>query len=285
VTDLISISRVESSTDTDSEDGTKGQRVAASGPSENEALALGHQTFDAISVGDKSCSSGLDTNISLEDSLTASSTTGAIAGVRDVISLLFELAQALQDPAPHDRLKAIRYKSAAQPDLHHASTKFPNADEKLVTRLGFANWERRMALTSLRAEYERKSQGTKAPEIRRTDLAPSDFTYFVDEDSELDVPPPADASMRDALAPSMVTASETNQTTSNFNFSGHGSKSTPGTELSTGPAGGFQYVTPVDQNLKVPAPPEPNQHYEGEVFLCPYCFRHISDLKSRADWM
>ena len=275
--------RTDSPNPYDLEDGPAEEHAGASQPSEIEAAILDHHNFDTTSVGAKTFSSGLDTNISLDDSLPISSGTRTIAHVRDIITLLFELGPTLQDPAPHDRLKAIEYQNAAQPDLHHARTKFPNADHKLMRRLGFANWERRQALRSLRTDYERKSRSANSPHITRTDSARKDFAFFVDESSEPEMLSIADESTRNAVAPS--TASGTNQTMSNFNFSGHGTKSTPGTDHSTAALEGLQYQVPIDQILKVPSPPEPNQHYDGEVFLCPYCFRRISDLRSRSDWM
>lgn len=239
----------------------------------------------------ESTSLSLDTNFTSADSLPDSPLTH----IHDVITLLFDLGQTLLDPTPHSRLERSAHPDAAQHDINHVRARFPNADKRLIDRLGRANWERRQYLRKLRVTLEESSN-----KADHTDHIPQDIKLVLsDSASESEESDESASSTNESLRARLhgkgntsdrepsVPASRTltaTSTPSEFQFSINDTQSTAVTEPSKGIAHVGQSVQPVGTRYRVSLPPHPNEHLTGEKFHCPFCAYMISDMKSPADW-
>lgn len=229
----------------------------------------------------------IDTTHSFDDSEPSNSTDKLIGRVREIITLLFQLGRALRDPAPHDRLEKAENDNGAQADLLHIETKFPNADESLIKRLGKANWERRQSLIKLRT----RNMGSIEDNSVLVGSKPSNKLAVLSEgapDSSTDVSSMVQTpnlSRTVSTAPSMIFS----QPESKAALSASDGRITMHTELSDEkdaleeiPSEGSRSRP---SRLVIPAPPAPNQGYEGEVFLCPYCHIALESIRSRKAWI
>lgn len=251
-------------------------------------------TRDDQSVGGRT-SSSIDTNVTCPVSLPDSPSVRA----HDIVTHLFELGPSLLDPVPHDRFEQPANPDSAQYDIEHVRAKFPIADESLINRLGGANWERRQNLRRLRLAYEQH------PAYARR-LETSEAILEVDELSEIDSVSAAQApdggygdnhgslqtgsgsGRRDSEADLSVLASRsltsTASTKSDFKFSAGETQSTARTEpLKSLPQEGQGDRSDTKRYTVLP-PPSPNQDLSGEIFLCPYCYHLVSDIKSFSEW-
>lgn len=233
---------------------------------------------------DKSGSSSLDTNLTSPDSLLDTT----LGRIHDVIGLLLDLGQSLKDPAPHNRFERDAYAEAAQQDINHVRAKFPNADLKLVERLGKANWERRLYLRKLRSAHDENPAGVQRLEPAEdvSDVASvsdesvrsvSDIDSASDGD-HLDKGHTSAQDLRIRIAHSVNTDPST---VDESIFSTKGVLSTAATEVSESVEPAHQLTKSDVQRYRVPRPPE---GLTGQPFLCPFCSHTLSGIESLSAW-
>lgn len=235
------------------------------------------------SESDSSAASEQDISV---DSSSASSSTPLqqhLTEVREILTCLFRLLPALQDPAPHDTRFNASNPGGDVFDHSHVRSKFPQANPELLSRLGSANWKRRQQLMLLRAQDEQETvaedAGIKDTGIKDTvsppthedgdDLSAVDISYY--------------SRSEEVTQGSQVAGEWTNS--SGF-ASGIG---TALTSVSNNPVPKSQALDrpPIGveaQRLKLPRPPEPNSSLVGQQFRCPYCFHSLVAIDSFSTW-
>lgn len=216
--------------------------------------------------------------------------------IHDIVTLLNELSPSLLDPTPNERFERASHPDAAQFDVNHVKARFPEADEELVDRLGKANWRRRQSLRFLRESHTKSSlhgSGTVSP---AQDVEPAL------SDSVLDT----DASDRQTSI-SEHAVSSTSRSMSNTDGGaslpqtsvGGGLQSSPNDAPSTAPTTAPTAATnelfqgagqtsenkqPVTASYKIPGPPNPNEDFNGQTFLCQFCSHWVSGIERPSDW-
>lgn len=245
-----------------------------------------------------SASISLDTNVTLPESLPDT----PLRRIHEVISFLFVLGPTLLDPAPQALSEEVASvnESASQFDISHVRARFPHASEKLVERLGCANWELRKRLITLRSTLEEKYNdeppGFK-PALMGT-VGPPNRTYASDasQDSESGHSDPRENNSDDARFPTSRSAFSsledentghqsqvlTAPTTITITINDDTSMLAKETPMGLPPAEG-QYETMVPE-YGIPLPPSPNADFTGVEFVCPFCARKISGMRTRPEW-
>ena len=230
------------------------------------------------SEGDSSAAS--EQNISVDSSNATSSTPlqQHLSEVREILTCLYRLLPALQDPAPHDTRISASNPGGGVFDHSHVRSKFPQANPELLSRLGSANWKRRQQLMLLRVQDEEEAvdetdviKGTVSPPTHEDgdDLSAADVSYYSHSEQ--------------VTQGSQVVG----EWTSSSGFaSGIG---TALTSVSNNPIPKSQALDrPVigveAQRLKLPRPPEPNFSLDGQQFRCPYCFHSLVAIASFSAW-
>ncbi len=230
------------------------------------------------SESDSSAASEQDISV---DSSSASPSTPLqqhLTEVREILTCLFRLLPALQDPAPHDTRFNASNPGGDVFDHSHVRSKFPQANPELLSRLGSANWKRRQQLMLLRAQDEQETvaedagiKDTVSPPTLEDgdDLSAVDISYY---------------SRSEEVTQGSQVAGE--WTSSSGFASGIG---TALTSVSNNPVLKSQALDrpPIGveaQRLKLPRPPEPNSLLFGQQFRCPYCFHSLVAIDSFSTW-
>ena len=197
--------------------------------------------------------------------------------VREILTCLFRLLPALQDPAPHDTRTHASNPGGDVFDHSHVRSKFPQANPELLSRLGSANWKRRQQLMFLRTQDDEETvaendgiEDAVSPPTHEDgdDLSAADISYY---------------SHTEVTQGSQVAG----EWTSSSGFaSGIG---TALTSVSNNPIPKSQALdrptTGVEaQRLRLPRPPEPNYSLDGKQFRCPYCFHSLVAIASFSAW-
>lgn len=266
--------------------------------------ALGRYSLRSSSPDDESApsivsaSTSLDTNVTLPESLPDT----PLRRIHDIISLLFVLGPTLLNPAPQARLEevACMNESAAQYDIGHVRARFPHASERLVERLGRANWELRKRLITLRSLLEKQSSdeppGFKPASMGTVGPPSRTFASDASQDSESGQSDPRDSNSDDARFPTSRSAFSSLQdentgqesqvmtapTTITITIKDDTSMPAKETPMGLPPIEG-QYETMVPE-YGIPLPPPPNEDFTGVEFVCPFCARKISGMRTRSEW-
>lgn len=231
-----------------------------------------------ISGSDSSATS--EQNISVDSSSANPSTPlqQHLTEVREILTCLFRLLPALQDPAPHDTRTKASNPGGDVFDHSHVRSKFPQANHELLSRLGSANWKRRQQLMFLRAQDEEETvaenegiKGTVSPPTHEDgdELSAADISYYSHSEK--------------MTQGSQVAGGWTNS--SGF-ASGIGTALTSVSNNPIQKSHAFDHpVIGVEaQRLKLPRPPEPNSSLDGQQFRCPYCFHSLVAIASFSAW-
>lgn len=230
------------------------------------------------SESDSSAASERD--ISVESSSANSSTPlqQHLTEVREILTCLFRLLPALQDPAPHDSRINASNPGGDVFDHSHVRSKFPQANPELLSRLGSANWRRRQQLMFLRAQDEEE-------------------TVAENDGIKGTVSPPTCEDGGEPSAAAISYYSHSEEVTQGSRVAGEWTSSsgfvsgiaTALTSVSNNPRPKSQALdrptVGVDaQRLKLPRPPEPNSSLDGQQFRCPYCFHSLVAIASFSAW-
>lgn len=201
---------------------------------------------------------------SLDDEEDGNELEDAYEEVVESLDNLFDLAQTLQAPAPHDRLvddlgSYLPY-TAKDIDIRHVQDKFPKAPKALAECLGAANWQRRVWLAHNQARHTAKLKRLQESELHaRRNL---DSTY--------------------GSRPTMsTTRSRLPSTLPSGTFEDGDSDS----GISDGSATSYNVtVTAKDPNGPIRLPKPPDEYYKGEPFECPYCCIVLPDVHTMKAW-
>lgn len=213
----------------------------------------------------------------------------------EIITLLLDLAPALEDPTSYGRHSHFIFPNAEKYDVDHAKAKFPKADDQLVQQLGKANWERRQYFSALRADHEigPARKGSLEKEDRPLadepifDIDPAQYGQTPSSDlaTEGDSSPESSEDESGEVSSTADSHGLTDATTavSDFNFSHVTTRSTVRTEHN------FQSMVDPDDakpstKYVIPEPPEPSRESLSNGFVCPYCFRFLTNIKSAKAW-
>ena len=202
-----------------------------------------------------------------------------ITEMHDVLNCLLREVPSLQDPAPHDARMKDDYEGAFSADLSHLQSKYPQANEELLNRLGVANWKRRQQLMSIRAQ-------DKGEEIA-IGLALKIGTSATSEDNDNDTSSAAETSQYSDVHSIGLQSQITDEWTA---FSGTSSTmptaitSMTGDPVPVKPSLAQPAEKPDSHRLRLPRPPKPNSMFEGEQFECPYCSFELVEVASLAIW-
>lgn len=235
---------------------------------------------------EKSGSLSIDTNFTVPDSLPDDS----VAHIHETISNLLQLGPSLLDPSPHDRISQSGRSDAALLDIHHVRARFPKANERLMERLGMANWDRRQSMMRIRLGREEgvdwlHKVDSKQPASQDISPDPSDSTSDTDDSNE-SIMTATDLGSEGGELESLDSAATT-RARSEFQFSVDGeTQSTAGTEQSKSAENYPDIPAPPAkaERYAVPVPPSPNQKFSGETFQCPFCSLNVTGIKSQMQW-
>jgi len=186
------------------------------------------------------------------------------------ITCLYKFSIAIQNPAPRDRLERcskIDVSYFERFDIEHVGQKFPHAAGYLRERLGNANTKRRQLLKYHEKHHETIVGTASQPEASGAVI---DATDTKDADQ-------ADAARSNPVAPTMQTSVSTVREYSSPDVT------------DTRSEGGFSqtsYASSANNpgTIHVPLPPNAEQAFDGEPFLCPYCFS-ITSIDGKRSWM
>lgn len=215
------------------------------------------------------------------DSSSANSSTPVqqhLTEVREILTCLFRLLPALQDPAPHDTRTRASNPGGDVFDHSHVRSKFPQANPELLGRLGSANWKRRQQLMFLRAEDEKETA------VENNRIKGTVFPSGSEEGGDLSAGEISQHSHSEQVTQGSQVAG--GWTSSSGFASGIGTALTsvsnnpiPKSQALDRPTLGFEA-----QRLKLPRPPEPNSSFDGQQFRCPYCFHCLVAIASFSTW-
>ena len=209
--------------------------------------------------------------------------------IDDIINHLFQLAPSLKDPIPHDsRIRDVP-SSAANFDLYHIEMKFPDAKKDLVARLGRAAWNRRQDLMSLSTLQWDSPTSPKADEDA-SQSASSAHQHYRHNSSSSDFPGKATFDRTKRKSHGSETATDFQGIATSTMSGTPSSKPTLLTSVtppSPKPSRATSDIEPKELSEKrrlLPRPPEPNQYFSGESFLCPYCSHKMVNIKNPKVW-
>jgi hypothetical protein len=194
----------------------------------------------------------------------------AFEEVVESLDNLFDLAQTLQAPAPHDRLVDDLGSSLPQPakdiDVRHVQDKFPNAPKVLAEKLGEANWQRRVWLAHTQARHAAKMKRLQESELQaRRNF---DSTYGSR---------PTMSSTRSEF-PSTLPRST-------FDIAANPGDVDSDSGISDGSATSYNVtVSAKDPNGPIRVPKPPDAYYEEKSFECPYCCIFLPDIHTMKAW-
>jgi hypothetical protein len=179
--------------------------------------------------------------------------------VVETVDILYDLAPALLDPAPHDRIVDPLSKKIPPTDkgfdLRHARDKFPGASKELADRLGTANWFRRGRLNYMREKQNIKLRQIEEARIRdQCSVAKSRQTTST-----------AISTVPSTVLPSIFDHSKSDSES-------NASATSYAVTVTKGP----------DGPIRVPRPPE--EYYQELPFECPYCYISLANIRTMKSW-
>lgn len=206
--------------------------------------------------------------------------------VKHIITCLYKLSIAIQNPASRDRLQRcakIEVDHYEYFDIAHASQKFPFAEQYLVDRLGKANTKRRQLFQYHEQHHDKIALYIDAaidPELDQQDTRGDGLDGGA---LEADVDP---ALKIECPTAGIVTIAKTaNTQTTVSTFVERSARQAKGSDTGRSQT---SYATSVgddtDTKLRIPAPPGIAREFDGEPFECPYCFSMTAVVNSRS-WM
>jgi hypothetical protein len=183
---------------------------------------------------------------------------------------LFDLAQTLQAPAPHDRLVDDLGSSLPQTakdiDVRHVQDKFPNAPKVLAERLGEANWQRRVWLAHTRARHAAKMKWLQESELQARRNVDSAYGSR-----------PTMSSTRSEFTSTLPR--------STFDIVANPGDGDSDSGISDGSATSYNVtVSAKDPNGPIRVPKPPDAYYEEKSFECPYCCIFLPDIHTMKAW-
>lgn len=223
--------------------------------------------------------------------------------VKHFVSCLYMFSITLRNPAPRDKIEkwsAIDVSSYVPFDVQHLSDKFPLASDYLHQRLGKANSRRRQLL--LYNEQHNAKISKKFPLQRG--FQPQIITNMEPINSPRDVDYNLDIFKEENLE-NLVTGDDSQVTDLDNQYREDVSVAQTQTTVSTITMGNLSHL-PLDRieenfddavsitsfassvsengtKLRVPLPPEDAADFEGDPFICPYCFSQET-VKSDRMW-
>lgn len=247
-----------------------------------------------VSVGSGSLS--LDTDFTRAESLPDTPLTH----IHEMVGLLLELGPVLLDPTPEDRFARSTHPEAARRDIDHVRAIFPRADDRLVERLGRANWERRQYLMSLLPALE--YDGPKVEVVGSAFVKPverddrldssgfqsdSEVSLRLEKDVLQQVPHSSHEENMDDERAGRDGADDTSFTISQFQSSTLGNFSTSYTAIivpSKGVATIEENVPLAKTSRRLSNPPCPNELLSGDEFTCHFCAHKVTGIGSASEW-
>ena len=188
-----------------------------------------------------------------------------VSNMAEIVTCLMRLSMAIRNPAPHDQFKESVHIDTSHfetYDVEHVRSKFPGAEEYLVTRLGKAVSRRRQYLKYRDLHRKKYEQGLQQVQLEAPPVA---------------IPAPV------AIAPSEVVQSTV---ASSIPLAIKTSTST--TELDENDyyedtLSQTSYASSANDSTKLRPPPLPEEGQNGDPFECPLCFR-LTSVRQPSAW-
>jgi hypothetical protein len=187
-----------------------------------------------------------------EDATPESEMQSIYHALHDTISNLFDMSVVIRRPAQHDRFLGIKRSDAVfyEPfDKQHVKSKYPNADESILDRLGSAISQRRAILRYRERHHHKLAQGLNTllgDDAESTRLSETVATEFFD---------PSEEEVKDAWETNSQSAVSQTSYAETILHCGDG----------------------------IALPPRPKESADGNLFECPFCFE-ITSVKSDVSW-
>ena len=220
--------------------------------------------------------------------------------ISDVLDDLYGLESALKNPTPHDDY----VDDTVDENLHilslndeqHVRDKFPRAAASLISRLGKANAKRREKLRFWRFKEEARLvslsiKGQSEPEEERELGHPQDVHKPDANSAFVNTTIVSSKSSRDlSLIPSTIPST---LLSSIFDESPKVIANPPQREAESETSEDSYQISETsyavtvnakedDTRIRMPKPP--SEFYKDENFDCPYCFLHLTNVKTEKEW-
>ncbi|KAF8243832.1 hypothetical protein K440DRAFT_663876 [Wilcoxina mikolae CBS 423.85] len=194
-----------------------------------------------------------------------------LADITHSITCLYKFSIAIQNPAPRDRLERcskIDVSYFERFDIEHVGQKFPNATDYLRERFGNANTKRRQLL-----KYHEKHHTTIVGTASQPEASEAEAVETTDTKD-------ADQTAAAHLGVAAPTLQTTVSTVREHNIPGITDTRSEGNFSQT------SYASSANNpgTIHVPLPPNSELAFNGEPFLCPYCFS-ITSVDGKRSWM
>jgi hypothetical protein len=194
----------------------------------------------------------------------------AFEEVVESLDNLFDLAQTLQAPAPHDRIVdefgSYLPQTAKDIDIRHVQDKFPKAPKVLTECLGAANWQRRVWLAHNQTRHAAKMKRLQESELQAGRNL--DSTYGSR---------PTMSTTRSRLPSTLPTGT--------FDVAAYPGDGNSDSGILDGSATSYNVtVTEKDPNGPIRVPKPPDEYHKEEPFECPYCCIFLTDIHTIKAW-